>query len=134
MPGHRFFVFTLALLLLFASGIMKVAGASNAQKHVPVEYVFPPQNTVVIDALAGIPTTTRFTKPGTFGWALEEKQSIGPEFRLIRATTITEIGAYVEGCYLSDPKSIEQCNPIPSINVKIYSQLNGKPDITKLQY
>ena len=132
MPKQRLIVHIVALLL-FASGITLMAGASSAQQGGDGAGASPPQDTIVIDSIGDLPTSTRFTQPGSSGSLLDEHYSEGPEFTLTEATTLTEIGAYVESCYGTyRGKYLEDCQPIPSIFVNIHRQLNGKPDVATM--
>jgi hypothetical protein len=130
MPAQPLILRNLALLL-FALMVTMIAGASSAQQQQVVSAdASPPQNTIVLDAIGNLLTSTRFKQPGSSGAPLDEHNSEGPEFILTEATTLTEIGAYVESCYGKyRGKYLEECDPLPSIVVNIHPQLNGKPDV-----
>ena len=121
-----------AFLLLFVSVMTMIAGTSSVQqREVVSSEAVPPAETVVVDSIGDLPTSTRFDQRHTGGFPLNERLSAGPEFMLTQPTTIIEIGGYVESCYgMSRGKLIEPCDPVPAVTVNIHPQSNGKPDIT----
>lgn len=130
MPARPLDLRNIALPLLFASVMTIIAGASSTQRREAAEgEAAPPQDTVVVNSIGDLPTSTRFKSNASWGGPLNEHHSEGPEFTLTKPTTITEIGAYVESCWANGGEYVERCQPIPSITVDIHPQLNGKPDI-----
>jgi hypothetical protein len=128
MPTQRLLVQSISLLLLFASGITGIAGASCAQQRVGSVDASPPQNTIVIDSIGNLPTSTRFKRPGSWGHAIDQHNSVGPAFTLTKTTTITEIGAYVEACWVGR-EAPEGCTPPPPVSVSIHPQVRGIPSL-----
>ena len=130
MPGQYLILRSVTLLLL-AAVMTIIAGISSAQRReARGRDASIPQDTIVIDSIGDLPTNTRFKLPGSSGSPLDVHNSVGPEFTLTKATTITEIGAYVESCIcLVRGKYLEPCEPFPTISVDIHPQLNGKPDL-----
>jgi hypothetical protein len=128
MPEQRLIVHSVALLLLFASGITVTNQAHSAQQRANGAAVSPPKDTVVIDSIGDLPTSTRFKRPGSWGHAIDQHNSVGPAFTLTKATTITEIGAYVEACSVGREVP-EGCIPPPPVFVSIHPRLAGKPGL-----
>ena len=126
MPGLTLIPHSLAFLLLFTSVMTIIAGTSSAHRRQrAVADTSPPQDTIVIDTIGDLPTSTRFERSGSAGSGLNDRYNGGPEFTLTKPTTITEIGAYLNICC---PENLERPQPIPSVYVNIHPQLNGKPD------
>ena len=130
MPGPHLILRSVALLL-FAAVMTMIAGTSSAQRREAGGGDASLQDTIVIDSIGDLPTDTRFKQPGSSGLRLDGHNSVGPEFTLTKATTITEIGAYVESCYgMLRGQYVERCEPVPSISVDILPQLHDKPDLS----
>src|SRR5262245_152818 len=103
MPRHPLILCNVALLLL-GPLMMVIDGASSMQRRQVASDASPPKDSIVIDSIGDLPTSTRFERPACWGAGLSESGSVGPEFTLTRTTTITEIGAYIESCWPTGSK------------------------------
>ncbi|HKQ03761.1 MAG TPA: hypothetical protein VJ464_01415 [Blastocatellia bacterium] len=122
----------IALLLLIPLMTVPAGTSSAQQREANGGDASPPSNDVVIDSIGNLPTSTRFEHPASSGGLLCENYSQGPEFTLSKPTTITEIGAYVESCWLDPSQYPDRCQPFPPVYVSIHPQLYGKPDVASV--
>ncbi len=81
----------------------------------------------LVDTLDRATHETRFSVAGSSGLAVFDEQIVGPRFTLTERTTITEIGAFVNGC-LRISEGLPQCPGARPLTVQIRPALGAGPD------